>query len=86
MRVALQKLVRFFLLLVFLSLNVSGKESIRIASYNLRNYLITDRLVEGQWKVNYPKPEAEKINHSKKYPRGTSRYFSDSGNWRPTLS
>lgn len=55
----MQKLVRLLLLLVFLSLNVSGQESIRIASYNLRNYLIMDRLVEGQWMKNYPKPKAE---------------------------
>ena len=60
MGVTMQKLVRLLLLLVFLSLNVSGQESIRIASYNLRNYLIMDRLVEGQWTKNYPKPEAEK--------------------------
>ena len=60
MRVAMQKLVRLPLLLVFLFLNITGQESIRIASYNLRNYLIMDRLVEGQWTKNYPKPEAEK--------------------------
>ena len=66
MRVAMQKLVRLLLLLVFLSLNVSGQESISIASYNLRNYLIMDRLVEGQWMKNYPKPEAEKSIIQKK--------------------
>lgn len=35
-------------------------ESLRIATYNLRNYLIEDRRVEGRWRPEYPKPEAEK--------------------------
>ena len=35
-------------------------ESIRIATYNLGNYLTTDRLVDGVWRQNYPKPESEK--------------------------
>ncbi len=35
-------------------------ETIRVASYNLRNYLTMDRLVEGKWRPEYPKPEAEK--------------------------
>ena len=35
-------------------------ETIRVASINLQNYLIMDRLVEGEWKKQYPKPEKEK--------------------------
>lgn len=35
-------------------------EQIRIASYNLKNYLIMDRRVDGTWMRQYPKPEAEK--------------------------
>lgn len=35
-------------------------ESFRVASYNLRNYLTMDRLVEGQYRLDYPKPETEK--------------------------
>lgn len=35
-------------------------EEIRIASYNLKNYLIMDRLVDGNWRRQYPKPEVEK--------------------------
>lgn len=51
------------LLLVFGGLGARGKEdgaSIRIATYNLRNYLVMDRVVDGQWHPEYPKPEAEK--------------------------
>lgn len=33
---------------------------LRIASYNLNNYLVMDRRVSNQWRPNYPKPEAEK--------------------------
>ena len=34
--------------------------SVRIATYNVRNYLTMDRLVEGRWGPEYPKPESEK--------------------------
>jgi len=34
--------------------------SVRIATYNVRNYLTMDRLVEGRWRPEYPKPESEK--------------------------
>lgn len=35
-------------------------EKVRIATYNVRNYLIEDRRVEGRWRPQYPKPEVEK--------------------------
>jgi endonuclease/exonuclease/phosphatase family metal-dependent hydrolase len=35
-------------------------ESIRIATYNLNNYLVMDRYVDGTWLNSYPKPESEK--------------------------
>ena len=35
-------------------------ESIRLATYNLQNYLVADRFVDGTWRPSYPKPEAEK--------------------------
>ena len=35
-------------------------EKIRVATYNVRNYLLCDRMVEGKWRPNYPKPEKEK--------------------------
>lgn len=34
--------------------------SIRVATYNLRNYLTMDRRVDGAYRPDYPKPEAEK--------------------------
>lgn len=35
-------------------------ESIRLATYNLNNYLVMDRSVNGIWRKSYPKPESEK--------------------------
>ncbi len=37
-----------------------GAEQVRVATFNLRNYLVCDRLVEGVWRKEYPKPEKEK--------------------------
>jgi len=34
---------------------------VTVGSYNLGNFLSSDRLVEGVWRRNYPKPEAEKL-------------------------
>ena len=52
------------LLLVFVTftLNVClfGNETVRLATYNLKNYLSKDRLIEGFWRQQYPKPEHEK--------------------------
>ncbi|MDQ8203069.1 endonuclease/exonuclease/phosphatase family protein [Pelagicoccus sp. SDUM812003] len=36
------------------------KEGLRVATYNLRNYLSMDRLVEGRYRLDYPKREIEK--------------------------
>jgi len=33
---------------------------VRVASYNLQNYLVMDRMVEGDYQLDYPKPEVEK--------------------------
>lgn len=35
-------------------------EPLRIATYNLGNYLDTNRWIDGRWSPNYPKPEQEK--------------------------
>jgi len=35
-------------------------EEIRVATYNVRNYLTMDRRVEDRWRPEYPKPESEK--------------------------
>ena len=40
-------------------LSASG-ESIRLATYNLNNYLVMDRHVGSVWRPSYPKPEADK--------------------------
>ncbi|TVR51793.1 MAG: endonuclease/exonuclease/phosphatase family protein [Puniceicoccaceae bacterium] len=34
--------------------------SVRIATWNVENYLICDRMVAGSWRPSYPKPEVEK--------------------------
>ena len=45
----------FFLLLAF---SLFG-DRVRVASYNVKNYLVMDRLVAGYWREDYPKPEIE---------------------------
>ena len=49
-----------WILSCFLFLSVVCGESIRVATYNLDNYLVTTRYVEGVRRPSYPKPEAEK--------------------------
>jgi endonuclease/exonuclease/phosphatase family metal-dependent hydrolase len=38
----------------------SAPGRLRVATYNLENYLSTDRRVEGSYRRDYPKPESEK--------------------------
>ena len=51
--------IQFIRSIVFLTcilsfiVHLSAGESVRIATYNLRNYLIMDRLVEGTWLKAY---------------------------------
>lgn len=35
-------------------------ETIRVATFNVKNYLVTDRMVDGTFYRDYPKPEADK--------------------------
>ena len=35
-------------------------QSVRVATYNLYNYLSMDRSINGKWRKDYPKPESEK--------------------------
>ena len=44
---------------LFSLLPASG-DSIRLATYNLNNYLVMDRHVGAVWRPSYPKPEADK--------------------------
>ena len=37
-----------------------GAETIRVASYNVENYLVMDRKVSGRWREEYPKPLKER--------------------------
>lgn len=37
-----------------------GAETLRVATYNVRNYLSMDRMLEDGFRMNYPKPESEK--------------------------
>ncbi|MCC5788730.1 MAG: endonuclease/exonuclease/phosphatase family protein [Opitutales bacterium] len=40
---------------------VNGEDrEIRVATFNLYNYGVMDRMFEGQWRSQYPKPEEEK--------------------------
>lgn len=51
------------LALLFAWAPVSGedaRETARFGTYNVRNYVVMDRMVEGQWRPSYPKPEKEK--------------------------
>ena len=56
----LGRIAVFALSLSGLFVSVAECETIRVASYNVRNYLTMDRLVEGKWRPEYPKPESEK--------------------------
>jgi endonuclease/exonuclease/phosphatase family metal-dependent hydrolase len=49
-----------FLILVFALLDLQGDSIVRIASFNLHNYLSCERVVDGKWRPSYPKPEIEK--------------------------
>ncbi len=49
-------------LAVLLAGSLSAAETIRVATYNVENYLVMDRWVDEQdrWRPAYPKPESEK--------------------------
>lgn len=53
---------RGFLLVTvfFLFPLVAGAESLRLATWNVKNYLLQNRWEEGRYRFNYPKPEREK--------------------------
>ena len=59
MRLPRLQLLGLALCLACLQVSLEGRE-LRVASYNLRNYLCMDRLVDGRFRRDYPKPEAEK--------------------------
>lgn len=49
-----------FLLIAQCLFTFIGQAELRVATYNLGNYLIMDRYFEDQWRPDYPKPEREK--------------------------
>jgi endonuclease/exonuclease/phosphatase family metal-dependent hydrolase len=60
--VVVGKLIVVLAFVFCLSPQGSGKDSnIRVASYNLENYLTMDRMVSGRWQKDYPKPNKEKL-------------------------
>jgi len=56
MRWALTVLLLWFALITF-----AGADTVRLATYNLKNYLTTNRYLDGVYRLDYPKPESEKI-------------------------
>lgn len=55
----MKSLLRASPLLLFLSL-VAIAQAITVGTYNVANYLVTDRMAEGTYRQAYPKPESEK--------------------------
>jgi endonuclease/exonuclease/phosphatase family metal-dependent hydrolase len=51
----------FFCTIPFLLLTVASGADLRIATYNINNYLVMDRHVGARWRPSYPKPESEKL-------------------------
>jgi endonuclease/exonuclease/phosphatase family metal-dependent hydrolase len=52
--------IRGFTLGLILS-GVSTEAGITVATYNVENYTLANRMVEGVYRENYPKPEAERL-------------------------
>ena len=50
----------FGLIFYLLFSSNGGAEKIRVASYNVENYLVMDRMVSGRWQEDYPKPLKER--------------------------
>ena len=51
----------YLFLLIGLACGLSAyAERVRVANYNVRNYLTMDRMVDGHWRRDYPKPELAK--------------------------
>ena len=53
-------ILRIFILSWVLQLTEIDGATVRVASFNVRNYLTMDRMVSGYWKKDYPKPSKEK--------------------------
>jgi endonuclease/exonuclease/phosphatase family metal-dependent hydrolase len=60
MKIAIARLIALAVVASSIGSEEEGSVSIRVATYNLRNYLTMDRRVDGSYRPDYPKPEAEK--------------------------
>lgn len=58
--VSVKPLLRFLLLLPCLAGGATGADRLTIATYNIENYGPANRLTEGGYRKDYPKPEQEK--------------------------
>ena len=60
----MKRSIRFIIIGFFqiIILSVISGADLRVATYNLNNYLIMDRIVDGRWRPAYPKPESEKTS------------------------
>ncbi len=54
------KFLLFFFLFFGAVSFLEAKEEIHVGTFNVRNYLIMDRRIEGRYRPDYPKPEDEK--------------------------
>ena len=56
------KVLALYLFLTFsVGCNSTGwAKAIRVASYNVENYLVMDRMISGRWQEDYPKPSKER--------------------------
>lgn len=45
---------------LWFTLAVAGFAELSVATYNVENYLVTDRMADGVFREGYPKPESEK--------------------------
>ncbi len=54
------RLFCIYILGSFFAISVQAEDFLRVATFNARNYLSMDRLVEGRFRQDYPKPEAAK--------------------------
>lgn len=53
-------MIRACLFSFWLCVGLLHADALRVATYNVQNYLVTDRMVDGRWRSAYPKPEAER--------------------------
>lgn len=53
--------MRFLTILLLLLGLITSAQALRVATYNVENYLVCNRMVNGNFKKDYPKPESEKF-------------------------